>query len=72
LTGFTTSQRAAFGEQFGAGGTVNRAIDTATAEERCICRVNNGINLEFRDVAAEDFDFVYTRFSGAHCIRATH
>ena len=52
----TTAQRAAFGEQFGACGAVNRAIDAATAEERCVRRVHNGINVQFSDVAAEDLD----------------
>jgi hypothetical protein len=52
----TTAQRAAFGEQFGACSTVNRAIDTATAEKRCVRRVHNGVNLQFSDVAAEDFN----------------
>jgi hypothetical protein len=35
---------------------VNRAIDTATAEKRCIRRVHNGVNLQFSDVAADDFN----------------
>ena len=52
----TTAERAAFGEQFGACGAVNRAIDAATAEERRVRRVHNGINVEFCDVAAEDLD----------------
>jgi hypothetical protein len=56
LAGFTTAECAAFGEQFGAGGAVNRAIDTATAEKRRVCRVHNGINLELCDIAAEDFN----------------
>ena len=53
----TTAQRAAFGEQFRTCGAVNRAIDAATAEERCVRRVHNGINVQFSDVAAEDLDF---------------
>jgi hypothetical protein len=56
VAGFTTSERAAFGEQFGACGTVNRAVDAATAEERCVCRVHNGINVQFSDVALDDLD----------------
>ena len=54
----TTAERAAFGQQFGTGGTVNRPIDTATTEKRRIRRVHNGINLELRYVTAEDSDFV--------------
>ena len=52
----TTAQRAAFGEQFGACGAVNRAIDSATAEERCVRRVHDGINVQFSDVALDDLD----------------
>ena len=57
LAGFTTAERAAFRKQFGAGGAVNRAIDTATAEERRVCRVHNRIDVQRGDVAAEDFNF---------------
>ena len=46
FAGSTTSERAAFGEQFGARRAMNSAIDTAAAEERCVCRVNNGIRVE--------------------------
>ena len=56
FAGTTTAQRAAFGEQFGACGAVNRSIDAATAKERCVRRVHNGINVQFSDVAAEDLD----------------
>jgi hypothetical protein len=52
----TTAQHAAFREQFGACGAVNRAIDAATAEESCVRRVHNGINLELCDVALDDLD----------------
>jgi hypothetical protein len=52
----TAAQRAAFGEQFGARGAVNRAIDSATAEERCVRRVHNGINVQFSDVALDNLD----------------
>ena len=52
----TTAQQAAFGEQFGACGAVNRAIDATTAEERCVRRVHNGVNVQFSDVALDDLD----------------
>ena len=52
----TTAQRAAFAEQFGACCAVNRAIDAATAEERCVRRVHNGISVQFSDVTAHDID----------------
>ena len=41
----TTAQRAAFGEQFRACGAVNRPIDAATAEKRCVRSVHNGVNV---------------------------
>src|SRR5262249_48942820 len=53
----TTAERAAFGEQFGPRDAMNRAIDTATAEQCRVRRVHNRINLELCDIAAEDFDF---------------
>src|SRR6476660_7211405 len=56
FAGTTTAQRAAVGEQFGACGAVNRAIDAATAEERCVRRVHDGINVQFSDVALDDLD----------------
>ena len=57
LAGLTTAQRSAFGEQFGAGGAMNRAIHSAAAEKRRICGVHNGIDFELRDVAAKNLDF---------------
>jgi hypothetical protein len=69
----TTAQRVAFGEQFGACCAVNRAVDAATAEERCVCRVHNGINLQFSDVALDDIDLATVIFlrtwSFAHLFR---
>jgi hypothetical protein len=35
---------------------MNCAIDAATAKERCVRRVHNGINVQFSDVAADDLD----------------
>ena len=73
LAGFTTSERAAFRKQFGARGAVNRAVDTATAEERRVCRVHNRINVQFSDVALEDIDFAMgiflRKWSFAHRFR---
>jgi hypothetical protein len=56
FAGTTTAQRAAFGQQFGACGAVNRAIDAATAEERRVRGVHNGINVQSSDVTAHDLD----------------
>src|SRR5882672_10794384 len=60
LAGFTTSERAAFRKQFEACRAVNRAVDTATAEERRVCRVHNRIRVELCDIAPQDFDFGHT------------
>jgi hypothetical protein len=35
---------------------MNRAIDSATAEERRVRRVYDGIDIEFRDIALDDLD----------------
>src|SRR4029077_1090089 len=37
FTGFTTAERPAFDQQFGAGCAVNRAIHSASAEECSVC-----------------------------------
>jgi hypothetical protein len=37
---------------------MDRAIDTTPAEQRRVCCVNNGGNLDFRNVAAKDFDSI--------------
>ena len=34
---------------------MNRAIDTAPAKQRCICRVDDGINGNRRDVGNDNF-----------------
>ena len=54
--GLTTAQRSTFREQFGAGRAMNRAINSAAAKKRRICCIHDGIDLELRDVAADEFD----------------
>src|SRR4029079_15726080 len=39
-----------------ARGPMNRSVDAATAEHPLVGRVDDGINVELRDVAADDFD----------------
>ena len=56
FTGSTTSQCPAFREQFRAGSAVNRAIDSAAAQQASIRGIHNGIDLELRDVAADNVD----------------
>src|SRR5438876_57100 len=54
--GLTTAQRSTFREQFGAGRAMNRAINSAAAKKRRICGIHDGIDLELRDIPADDFD----------------
>ena len=49
-------ERAAFGEQFGPGGAMDRAIDAAPAEQRRIRGVDDGVNAQGRDVGNDDFE----------------
>src|SRR5437867_948953 len=56
FAGFTAAKRAAFREQFMSSGAMNRAIDSAAAEQRRVRRVHNGIHRALRDIAAHDID----------------
>ena len=47
------AQQAAFMQQLGSRGTVNRAIHAATAQQRRIRRVDDGVDGESRDVGAD-------------------
>ena len=55
LAGGAATKRAAFGKQCGTSGAVNRAIDAATAQQRRIRGVDDGVNAECRDVGNDDF-----------------
>ncbi len=55
VAGGTTMQCAAFGKQFGAGGTMDSAIDAAAAEQRRIGGVDDGVNAQCRDIGNDDF-----------------
>ena len=48
-------ERAAFGQQFGPGRAMDRAIDAATAEQRSVRGVDDGVNAQGRDVGDDDF-----------------
>ena len=54
FTGSATAEGPTFREQLRASPAVNRAIDSATAEERRVRRVYDGIDIEFRDIALDD------------------
>ena len=52
---------AAFGEQFGAGGSVDCAIDSTAAEKGFVGGVDDGVDVQFRDIAFDDADSVAKR-----------
>lgn len=62
----TAAQRAAFGQQLGAGGAMNRAVDATTAQQRSIRRVDDGIDIKCRDVS---YDNVVTCRADLSCER---
>jgi hypothetical protein len=49
-------QRAALGEQLRPGGAMNRAIDAASTEQRCIRRVDDGVNAQCRDIGDDNLE----------------
>jgi len=55
VAGRAAIQRAAFREQFGAGGAMDRTIDAASAEQGRIRRVDDGVNAQRGDVGNNDF-----------------
>jgi hypothetical protein len=57
FAGFTAAERTAFREQFRSSGAMDRAVDSAAAEKRRVRRVHNRVNLELRDIPADDIDF---------------
>ena len=57
FAGLTTAECSTFGEQFGTGSTMNRAVHSAAAEKCRVCRVHNRIDFKLRDVPADNLDF---------------
>ena len=62
--GFATAKRSAFGEQFRSGGAMDRAVNAATAEERFVGRIDDGVDRKRCDVGNADFEPGRTDFSG--------
>ena len=48
-------EHAALGHELRPRGTMDRAIDAAAAEQRRICRVDDGVNAQAGDVGNDDF-----------------
>ena len=55
VAGFAAMEGSAFGQKFGAGGAVNRAVDAAPAEQARIGGVDDGVNAQGRDIGDDDF-----------------
>lgn len=55
VAGCTATKRAAFGEQFGTGAAMDRAIDPAAAEQRRIRGVDDGVNAQTGDIGNDNF-----------------
>jgi hypothetical protein len=51
ITGRTSANLAAFGEEFWPCGAMNCAIDATAAKQRLIRCVDDGVNLELRYIA---------------------
>jgi hypothetical protein len=66
FTGSTAAQGPAFCEQFRSRGAMDCAINSSAAEEGCIRRIYDGIHIEPRDVAANDFDLARNSLFQAH------
>ena len=49
-------QATAFGQKFRSGGTVDRTVDTSTAQQAVVGRVNDGVDIQCRDVGLQDGD----------------
>src|SRR6202011_5119112 len=58
LPGVGAAQGPAFLEQLGAGAAVDGPVDTATAEERGVGGVHDGVDVEQGDVALDHLDHV--------------
>jgi hypothetical protein len=56
IAGSAAAQRTALGKQFGSGGAMDRAIDTASTEEGRIGGVDDGVNAQDGDVGNDDFE----------------
>ena len=54
IAGGAAAEFAAFGQQFGTGGAMNRAVDTAAAQQRSVRRIDDGVALKGRNVGNDD------------------
>src|SRR5688572_27075618 len=58
LASATAAQRAAFGEQFRPGGAVDGAVHAAASEQGRVGGIDEGVNVEGRDVGDDYLDAI--------------
>src|SRR5262249_49584259 len=63
-TGIAAAERATFGEKLRAGGAMDGAVDAAAAEQRSVGGVDDGPDIERRDVRDADFEARRADFGG--------
>jgi hypothetical protein len=56
VAGFAATKRAAFGEQLRSCGAMDRAIDAASAQQRGIRGVDDGVNAQRGDIGDDDLE----------------
>ncbi len=56
IAGRTSPERPALGQKLGTGSVVDCAINAASAKERRICGVDDGVNAECRDVGDDNLE----------------
>jgi len=56
VAGLAAMQRAAFDQQLGSGRAMDRTVDAATAEQRGVRSVDDGVNAQGGDIGDDDFE----------------
>jgi hypothetical protein len=54
--GLPAAQFAALRQQTGAGGAVDRSVDSTAAEQRAVGGIDDGVNVELGDVGDHDLE----------------
>jgi hypothetical protein len=57
ISGLAAVQKAAFKEEIRPGRAVNRSIDTATAEQRRVRSINDGVDRQCGDIGTKGPEF---------------
>ena len=55
-TGVAAAQRLALGQELGSGGAMDGAVDAAAAEQRPVGGIDDGVDVERRDVGDADLE----------------